>query len=201
MKQLTLEERVTRLEKLINEEDDIGVKTAKDYLHELAVAIFNNRKLNPKGLRPDGSHAVIDEYSRVLIPSSSIGTWRKLIDDSTSENPLMVPDETMNRELKRVVGTFCKKNKCLVDMVTYDGKGNNGSVWFYLTKMPGEAKPYRIKRWNGGRGYSSTNNRSRANSYNGYAHPDDQWEDPDFQDMRNAERWAQAKRDNPGLYS
>lgn len=165
---------ITRFERYAFEEDEKGSveKGPEDYLKTLQKMIFKSKKLNPKGLKAE-EHSSIEKDDNnyyVLEVDSGIGGWHYYI-----EPPKTLPKESLE-EFKKIVGAFCKINKCLVDIHVDDDHDMEENVTLTLKKYPNQKVDKPVSK--------PAPKSAQTTPRNAYDNPDSEWEDPNFQDRR-----------------
>lgn len=144
----------------------------KNCLSQLAEIIFKDKKLNPNGLSADKHSTFGREVGYIALIIDGIGKWVPFeLDDITG---ITLDDDSYDR-LEDIVKSFNNDNNCRIEM---SSPPESDEIHFVITRLPNEPR----------------------NRGDRFSRPDDQWEDPDFQDARAAARWDQHKRDFPGNY-
>lgn len=187
LKKESLEQRVSKLEKMFLE-DDGGEQpqSPEDYLMILLNMLFNSRKVNPDGNPLEGNYEFykIGQLTGVNVRNRAIGDWRldrvadrdfNIVDADTDPNDMgyndIIPVDgkpgeyyhpkspgqssynvsdqyelTNEDEIKKIVGAFCKINKCLVDYNLYS-YGDRQLLQFTLKKSPTFTPIRRRRQW------------------------------------------------------
>lgn len=174
---LTLEQRIERLESILLEQEESN-KTPDELLTKLSEMLFKNKVLNPDGVKASDHSSIRNYSSPTLIVDDTLGKWIVEI-----EPPAFLSSESWD-ELKKVVGTFCKINKCLIDIKNKDSRRE---INFALKRYPGMVEePAKSADDRKGTPVRRSNRYSDELDYS----------DPEYQGMKKASRWRSYQRSN-----
>lgn len=159
---------ITRCERYAFEEDEKGSveKGPEDYLKTLQNMIFKSKKLNPSGLKAEDNSEINLQVEPTLYVYSNIGVWEDDYD------PRRWLSSASKEEFNKIVGAFCKINKCHVRQQVVDSNYKHEFVSFTLDRWPNQKKEKPAPK------------PAQTTPRNAYDNPDSEWEDPNFQDRR-----------------